>query len=173
MEYKKSIIIIILAIFFVSIASVCAADANDVAIAGEDAQMVVSSNNVMGEDNLETSEDDAVLAQQNDEPSVGETDSQTPGESIGNYTDLRNDIARDGNLTKSRYVYCYGDGDGIIISTPSMIINGNGAVIDMSGSDIHAFTVQESNVTIRNLTIENAYSIEFGAAIYFEDSFER
>ena len=48
MGFKKSMLILILAIFLISIASVCAADANDVAIASEDTnQMDLSSNNVI------------------------------------------------------------------------------------------------------------------------------
>ena len=57
MRFKKRLIILMLAIFLVSIAAVSAADANDTIVASEDAnQIELSSNNVIDEDNLKTSE---------------------------------------------------------------------------------------------------------------------
>ena len=51
MDFKKSMLILILAIFLISIAGVCAGDANDTAIASDDAnQIEVSSNDMMTED---------------------------------------------------------------------------------------------------------------------------
>ena len=45
MKYKKIMLILIIAIFLVSIASVCAADANDTLVASKDTnQMDLSSN---------------------------------------------------------------------------------------------------------------------------------
>ncbi|WP_462315449.1 right-handed parallel beta-helix repeat-containing protein, partial [Methanobrevibacter sp.] len=164
MEFKKSMIILILAIFLVSIAGVCAADANETVTASEDAnQMDVSSSNVIDEDNLKTSEGNAAFTQANDD----ESDSQTLSADEGNYSNLRTDIENGGNLTKSYYRYHEGDGDTIEITNP-MTINGNGAVIDMAGSNIRAFYVSASPVIIKNLTIKNAnYTSGEGGAIYF------
>jgi predicted outer membrane repeat protein len=49
-------------------------------------------------------------------------------------------------------------------------VNGNGAVIDMSGSSIRAFEVIRSGVTFKNLTIKNANFNGRGGAIYFSSS---
>ena len=58
MKYKKIMFMLITAIFLVSIAGVCAADANDTIVASDDAnQMELSSNNEITEDNLKTSEE--------------------------------------------------------------------------------------------------------------------
>ena len=145
MKYKKIMLILITAIFLVSIASVCAADANDTMVASENTnQMDLSSNNVIVEDSLQTSEENTTLTQAND----AESDSQ--------------------NLTKSYYSYTGGD---TIEIKNSGVINGNGAVIDMAGSiNMRAFTVSASDVTIRNITIKNANYNGDGGAVYFDES---
>ena len=67
MKFKKSMILIILSIFLLSIASVCASDVNDTVISSEDTvQMELSQNNEISEDNLQTSEN-AALTQTNNE----------------------------------------------------------------------------------------------------------
>ena len=170
MEFKKSIIILIMAVFLVSIASVCAADANDTTIVSEDDGIELTANNVISKDNLKTSEDNAVLVQTNDDETVSaESDSQTLAADEGNYSDLRQDIENGGYLTKSYYKYQNNDGGTIEITTP-MTINGNGAVIDMTGSNIRAFYVGVSGVTFKNLTIKNVNFRGNGGAIYFSQS---
>ncbi len=167
MKYKKIMLILITAIFLVSIASVCAADANDTMVASENTnQMDLSSNNVIVEDSLQTSEENTTLTQAND----AESDSQILAEGEGTYYDLRNEIGSGGdkNLTKSYYSYTGGD---TIEIKNSGVINGNGAVIDMAGSiNMRAFTVSASDVTIRNLTIKNANYNGDGGAVYFDES---
>ena len=89
MEYKKSMIIIILAIFLFGIASVCASDANDTIVASGDADQIgLSSNNEITEDSLQTSDDNAILIQSNDETVSAESDLQTLSEGNGTYYDL-------------------------------------------------------------------------------------
>ena len=167
MKYKKIMLILISAIFLVSIASVCAADANDTMVASENTnQMDLSSNNVIVEDSLQTSEENTTLTQAND----AESDSQILAEGEGTYYDLRNEIGSGGdkNLTKSYYSYTGGD---TIEIKNSGVINGNGAVIDMAGSiNMRAFTVSASDVTIRNITIKNANYNGDGGAVYFDES---
>ena len=118
----------------------------------------------MTEDNLQTSEDDTTLAQANDETlSAGEY----------TYSKLREQINSGENiinLAKGNYSYTNGDGDTIEITTQNMVINGNGAVIDMLGSTIRAFNVNTTGVTIKNLTIKNANFNGNGSAIYFNQS---
>ena len=68
MEYKKSIIILILAIFLVSIASVCASDVNNTAIAREDTQAIELSQS----DEISVNEDNQAIGQSNDEEIMSE-----------------------------------------------------------------------------------------------------
>jgi hypothetical protein len=99
MEYKKSILILILIIFSVSIAGVSASDVNDTIVGSEDTvQMELSSNNEMAENNLQTIEENTAFTQANDDESVGdEIDSQTLSETEGTYYDLRDEIGKGGN----------------------------------------------------------------------------
>ncbi|WP_296876590.1 right-handed parallel beta-helix repeat-containing protein, partial [uncultured Methanobrevibacter sp.] len=158
MKYKKTMILLVLAIFIFGVASVCASDVNETTIATqEDNQMELT----LTEDEIQTNENDNMLTQTEDAEIL------TSGE--GSYSDLRNDINSGGNLTKSHYRYNDGDGDTIEINTPG-VINGNGAVIDMAGSNIRTFYVSASGVTIKNLTIINANYNGDGGAIYFSSS---
>ena len=169
MECRKTIIFLMIAIFLFSIASVSASDVNDTVIAFEDtSQNELSDCNEIVTDNLKASEENNILEQTDSDKAVSaESDSEILGESEGNYTDLRNDIANGGSLTKSIYYYHDGDGETIGITTNFMVIDGNGAVIDMSGSNKRAFYVSASHVTIKNLTIKNANYGGDGGAIYF------
>ena len=167
MKYKKSLLILIMAIFLVSIAGVCASDANDTSMANEDSnQIKLSSGNEMSEDNLQTSEENNILTLNDDETVSAQTDSERLSEGNGTYEDLINEIGDGGDkiLTKSYYYYTGGD---TIEIKKSGVINGNGAIINMAGSTIRAFTVSASDVTIRNLTIKNVDFNGDGGAIYF------
>lgn len=94
---------------------------------------------------------------------------ETPSSDEGTYSQLRDDINSGGNLTKKYYHYNTCDGDTIKINTRG-VINGNGAVIDMTGSNMRALYVGVSGVTINNLTIKNANYNGNGAAIYINGS---
>ena len=148
MNLKKYIILIILTIFLFSIASVSASDTNETLMTSIDDSPTELSKT-----------DEKVIDQKNmnDKTGAGE----------GTYEELKNEIGTGGdkNLTKSYYKYT--GGNTIEISTPG-VINGNGAVIDMNGSNIRAFYVTASGVTIKNLTISNTNSNGDGGAIYFE-----
>ena len=170
MKYK-SIIILALTIFvLISIAGVNAADANDTAIASEDTgEIELSASDDISVNNLETNENNTLAQANDDEIISAESYSETLAAGQGTYSDLRTDIANGGNLTKSYYKYQNNDGGTIEITTP-MTINGNGAVIDMAGSNIRAFYVTASGVTIKDLTIKNANYDGNGGAVYFSDS---
>ena len=171
MKYKKSLLILITAIFLVSVAGVCASDANDTAIASDDSnQMELSSDSEISEDDLQTGEENSILTQNDDETVSAESDSQTLGAGEGTFSDLRNEIGNGGDKNLSKSYYRYNSGNAIQIKTPG-VINGNGAIIDMAGATIRAFYVTVSNVTIKDLTIKNANcSAGGGAAIYFTSS---
>ena len=88
----------------------------------------------------------------------------------GTYSELADEIASGGNIELQHDYYIYsGSCPTIGISGDNRIIDGKGAVIDMAGSDIQAFCVYGSGVTIKNLTIKNANYDGYGAAIYFSN----
>ena len=174
MKYRKSMIILVLAVFIFGAASVSASDVNDTIMAGEDTgQMALSVVDEMTVDNLQTGEESNILAQTGNEKTVGgvvDLKTLTAVEE-GNFSQLREEIGNGGdkNLTKSYYRYYAGERSPLIIRN-SGVINGNGAVIDMAGSDNPAFVVYSSDVTIKNLTIINSKSPANGGAIIFDSS---
>ncbi|MBR5504162.1 MAG: Ig-like domain repeat protein [Methanobrevibacter sp.] len=160
-----------------SIASVCAGEVDNKAIVSEDnSEFQLSQINEIENYNLETSEDDIQITQSNNGETICPVDNlsahplhnKLSGTGEGNYSDLRSEIGPGGDVNLSRAFYNYADGDGdtIEITSPGLI-DGNGAIIDMAGSNIRAFCVNASNVTIKNLTIKNANFDGDGGAIYF------
>ncbi len=76
--------------------------------------------------------------------------------SPGSYSHLVQEIGSGGNIVLETYdYYYYDDGSTITISQNNSVIDGNGAVIDMEGSNISVFRITANNVTIKNLTIIN------------------
>ena len=75
MKYKKSIIVIMLAIFIFSIAAVSASDVNDTVIASEDTgQMELSAGDEITEDNIQTNEN--ILTQASTDETVNASNEQ-------------------------------------------------------------------------------------------------
>ena len=144
MKLERHILtILLIALLFLLIGSVSAADTNDT-------QTVSASDN-------------DILSVEND------VDVLSEGEY--NYTKLKDQFRFDGDITliAGNYTYVSGDGDTIEITT-SRVIDGNGAVIDMANSGHRAFSVTTDGVTIKNLTIKNANFNGNGGAIYFSSS---
>ena len=172
MEYKKSIIILILTIFLFSIASVCASDANDTAIASEDTTAIELSQNEEITTTDETQKtiptnDTEMLTANDEETTVTQNNLDTLSLEEKTYTDLSNAVGTGGDINLQPAYYKYnGESNTITITNPG-IINGNGAIIDMAGSTIRAFIVDTEGVTIKNLTIKNANYNGDGGAIYF------
>ena len=160
MKYKKIMLILITAIFLASIAGVCAADANDTTVASENTnQIELSDSDKVIEDNLQTSEE-------NDELTL--TDNDVLGADSATYSDLNREIRASGNVTLTHKNYIYDDdAPAITITEDNKVIDGNGAIIDMTGSTIRAFDVIGNGVTIKNLTIKNVNFWENGGAIKF------
>ena len=152
------LILIISALFTASCA--CASDVNDTLAMGDDAK------------SFELSQIDEIGAsdesQTNDDKPVAETDSDVSSDDVGTWSGLSEEIKPNETGVKnlSHKYYRYDEGTTISI-TASCIIDGQGAVIDMAGSDIQPFRVSESSVTFRNLTIKNAHYGDDGGAIYF------
>ena len=164
MKSKKIMLILITAIFLASIAGVCAADANDTLVASENTnQIELSDSDKVIEDNLQTSEE-------NDELTL--TDNDVLGADSATYSDLDSEIRASGNVTLTHKNYTYNTGaTAITITEANKVIDGNGAVIDMEGStNMRAFTISASGITIKNLTIKNANYNGDGGAIYFSSS---
>ena len=165
MKYKKIMLILITAIFLVSIAGVCAADANDTMVASEDTAAIemAQSDEI---DEITASDESQTVEQSDDDETVNEeNDLDVLSDGTGTWSELRDEIGVGGDINLSKRYYSY-DGGGTIEIKNSGVINGNGAVIDMTGSNIRAFYINASDVTINNLTIENANFTGKGGAIY-------
>ena len=147
MKLKEHTLIILLLflMLFVCIGSVSALE-NQTDDISENAVIEISENEVIGID-----ENPEILT-----------------ENEYTYNDLKEQISSgiDVTLVKGTYTYGEGDGDTIVIGD-SIVIDGNGSVIDMAGSGKRAFEVTQSGVTIKNLTIKNANFNGKGGAIYF------
>lgn len=124
-------------------------------------------------DTLQTGkENDELAVVDNDESVSAQTGTDVLNvDETSTYSELYNEISQPGpvKLKYKKYVYDYVVYTAIQITEENKIIDGNGAVIDACGS-IAPFMVSASGVTIKNLTIEDAHSFEYGAAIYFEKS---
>ncbi|MBQ2831110.1 Ig-like domain-containing protein [Methanobrevibacter sp.] len=161
MEYKKSMIIIILAIFLVSIASVSAADADDATMASEDTALIEMAQT----DAVSVNDDSQAIGQSNDEGIISERNA-------GTFSELQNNITAisSGTLELGRnYEYDDGfDSSGIKINK-TITIDGKGYTIDAKGKS-RVFDIKASDVTIKNLIIKNANYNGDGGAVYFGSS---
>ena len=170
MEYKKTIILLALVVFLLSIAGVSASEIGDT-IASENANTIELSTDNDIEDNLQTSEENEALASTDYDEAIAQTDTEVLGADSAKYSDLANEINQSGNITLTHKNYTYDEGaKAITISEDNKVIDGNGAVIDMNGSTIRAFSISGLGVTIKNLTIKNANYDGNGGAIYFSNS---
>ena len=169
MEYKKTIILLALAVFLLSITCVSASEIDNT-IASENANTIELSTDNDIKDNLQTSEENEALASTDYDEAIAQTDTEVLGADSAKYSDLANEINQSGNIKLTHKKYTYDKGETITISEANKVIDGNGAVIDMNGSTIRAFTVTASGVTIKNLTIKNATNYDGGGAIYFSKS---
>ena len=172
MEYKKTIILLALVVFLLSIAGVSASEIDNT-IASENANTIeLSTDNDIIEDNLQTSEENEALASTDYDEAIAQTDTEVLGADSAKYSDLAEEISQLGNITLTYKSYTYDDegAPAITISEDNKVIDGNGSVIDMNGSTIRAFSISGSGVTIKNLTIKNANYNGNGGAIYFTSS---
>ena len=169
MKYKKTIILLALVVFLLSIAGVSASEIDNT-IASENANTIELSTDNDIEDNLQTSEENEALASTDYDEVISQTDTEVLGADSAKYSDLAAEISQPGNINLIHKNYTYDGGETITISEDNKLIDGNGAVIDMAESNIRAFYVSASGVTIKNLTIINANIAGSGGAIYFSYS---
>ncbi len=162
---------LVLAVFLLSITCVSASEIDNT-LASEDTNTIgLSVDNDIIEDNLQTSEENDELAlNDNDETLSAKNDTDVLSDNSGTYSGLSDEIGSGGNIELQHDYYTYDTGDTISISGADSVIDGKGAIINMTGSNIRAFTVSASGVTIKNLTIINANYDGFGGAIYFSGS---
>ncbi len=141
MKYRKTIIFLIFAIFIFSFTAVSASDMNDTAIDSDDiSQTELSASSNL--DNLKSSEENITLAYTNNVESVGVgIDSEVLSDDTGTYSGLTEEIGTGGKIELQHTYYTYDTGKNIKITVDNSVINGKGAVIDMKGSTIGAFTV--------------------------------
>ena len=168
MKYKKTIILLALVVFLLSIAGVSASEIEDT-ITSENANTIELSIDNDIKDNLQTSEENEALASTDYDEAIAQTDTEVLGADSATYFDLAQEIGQPGNINLIHKNYTYDGGEPITISEDNKVIDGNGAVIDMNGSTIRAFYISGSGVTIKNLTIINANIAGSGGAIYFSN----
>ena len=166
---KKQILIlalVILALFSVSCA--CASDVNDTQVSGSDAASIglFQGNGICADDESQTDGVEMLLAGNYDETVDAQNDSIVSTGDDAKYSELSAEIGSGGDKNLTHKYYSYDVGSTIAI-TEAGVIDGRGAVIDMAGSDIQAFSVSVSGVTFKNLTIKNAQYDGNGSAIYF------
>ena len=159
---------LVLAVFLLSITCVSASEIDDT-LASEDTNTIgLSVDKDIIEDNLQTSEENEVLASTDYDEAIAQTDTEVLGADSATYFDLAEEIRHSGNITLTHKNYTYNEGaKAITISEDNKFIDGNGAVIDMNESTIRAFDVIGNGVTIKNLTIKNVNFWENGGAIKF------
>ena len=162
MKFKKTIFILIIAVFLISIAGVCASDVNDEAVASQNFTTIESTQI---DENGEV-----VMADENQV--IGQTDNQEiiSADVKGTFAALEREIQNgyNSNITlKNDYAY-EGSGyeDGITISQ-SITIDGNGSTIDAKGQ-ARIFNIRADNVVIKNITFINAKSTYDSGAVSWD-----
>lgn len=137
MRYKRYMIILVLAVFALSVAGVCA---SDVATA------------------VESSADDSII-EADDVQAIGENENDeiVSEGNAGTFSDLRQkiqDAGDDTTITLDRD-YEADDSGEIDFSNSRLVIDGKGHKIDAK-NQTGIFSVHGSNVTIKNITFANA-----------------
>jgi predicted outer membrane repeat protein len=139
MKYKKTIIILLFAIFLFNITSVCASDVNDTVIVSENNMQIESTqeNNEIIKDNTKT------------------------------FTQLDEDIDDSQDTFEIQHDYTFSnesDNGPVVINKINFTINGNNHILD-GNKQSAIFNITANNVTINNLVFINGNAFR-GGAIY-------
>ena len=160
MKYKKTMILLVLAIFIFGVASVCASDVNDTVIAHED-DSIVELSQADADEIMLTDENE--LISQTDNGLISEGKSGTFAELQANITQ-----ATEGStLTLNKNYECEDsfDSEGIPIDK-ALTIDGNGFKIDAQGKS-RIFKITAENVILKNIIFTNGKTTGKGGAVYF------
>ena len=139
MKYKKTMIIMLLAIFLFGIASVWASDANDTSIASEGNMQIEST-----QENSEILTDNAKT-----------------------FTQLDKDIDESQDTFEMQHDYAFSnesDNGPVVIDKSNFTINGNNHILD-GNKQSSIFNITANNVTINNLVFINGNAL-WGGAVY-------
>ena len=129
-------------------------DAGEINEINTDEILTVEQGSAEGDFGLKEPQNQSDLSQKKSLNLLGSADSTTllgAGET-GTFSQLVTEIGSGGNIVLSKKLYTYDSGSRIQITTNS-VIDGNGAVIDMAGSNIQVFDLQKAT-TFKNLTIK-------------------
>ena len=115
MRYKRFMIILVFAVFLLSITCVSASEIDDT-LASEDTHTIgLSVDNDIIEDNLQTSEENDELASTDYDEAIAQTDTEVLGADSATYSDLANEISQSGNIKLTHKNYTYTGGETITI----------------------------------------------------------
>ena len=173
MKVNKSIIMLILVIFILSLTSVCAGEMDDAIASNDTDQIELSSNDKISEDNLQTNEEKATLGESDDSTDVSlkssDGDELSSSGEFGELQKLIDDASDKSTINLERnYTYTIGTDtitEGIII-TKNLTINGNGFTIDAQGKSRILNIESGINVVLNNITFINGYTEVNGGAIF-------
>jgi predicted outer membrane repeat protein len=159
MKYGKIIIILMLAVFLVSMSGVCAGEVNDTIIANEDTAQIESAQS----DEVCATDDSQAFKESNDGEIAGNG-------SVGTFSDLSRKVKQPYVTVTLDMDYECEDGfnrEGIEINYP-VTIDGQGHTIDAKGkARIFQFSLYENDteVVLKNITFINGKCDDRGGAI--------
>ena len=94
MEYKKTIILLALVVFLLSIAGVSASEIDNTIASKNANTLELSADNDIIEDNLQTSEENDELASTDYDEAIAQTDTEVLGADSATYSDLAQEIGQ-------------------------------------------------------------------------------
>jgi len=165
MKYKKSIILLMMVIFFLSIASVCASDSNNTALSNVDKQPTVTSTEKITDIYKSKSENSAsdesqILSSSKSNERLGDSTTVTNHtfEAIRSAIDEGNNIIylEPGTYTGNA-IYMEGKNNITII--------GNSTILDAEGKDQILFILRSNDIKLQGITFANGNYDSGGAII--------
>ena len=166
MKYKKSMIILIITVFLLSIAGVCASDANTTATAVADEQTTEEINVI--ESNNPAPDDSQILSS-----SAGNEILKSGPTTVTNHTfEAIQSAIDEGYDTIYLEPGTYNGTNPIGITDNENIVNiiGNSTILDGQGRTSILFISNSNNIKIQNITFANGNS-DGGGAIFAERGF--
>lgn len=87
--------------------------------------------------------------------SVSQENNEVLNDNPGTYSQLIDEAGSGGNITLTKSIYTYDSGGTINITQPG-VIDGKGAIIDMTGSYLdRVFSIESDGVTLKNMVFKN------------------